>query len=421
MAVKKSSPTPERPKNVIQLTLPGVTFLCIAVVVAAQLVSFGLNRYPWFHPAAGRAVSAEKTIGKTSPWGELMVQELQLERPQEYIEFTAKPDRVVSWSLGSTPAEQVRELLAKCGLTPAQVASAVSAKSMHVAAGRTTLTPDDDLVLALSPAVRAQLYIQLAALPDNPQKYNPFICPPEKITDLIAECDLAPQLAATFRKLLYTVQGKQCFSDQEVMLRLIPTAEQRTRFMQCILRQTALLVRVKVSPDSDIEKLLGYWTAPANAARPLDTRPLLESLKRNADGGSASILYLLPNFARQHLNTFPLLTMSGSAKMNCHWSTFNFFNETPDDRFGDMDFLNKNLVANYYSVAKPSAYGDVILLLDDKNNLIHSAVQIADDIVFTKNGAAYDQPWTLMHLKDVLEIYTLTPGLHTSVWRNKQM
>ena len=418
MAAKK--PT-ESPKTVIQFTLPGLTFLCLFVVVTAQLVSFGLNRYPWFRPAAGQALSAETTSGKNSPWGELMVQDLQLERPQEYIEFTAKPDRVLTWSLGSTPPERVRDLLVNCGLTPAQVAAALSAKCLHVAAGRTTLTPDDDLVLALSPAVRAQLYIQLAALPDNPQKYNPFICPPEKITDLIAECDFSPQNAATFHQLLYTVQGKQCFSDQEVMLRRIPTAAQRTRFMQCILRQTALLVRVKVSPDSDIDKLLGYWTGPANAARLLDTRPLLESLKRNADGGSASLLYLLPNFARQHLNTFPLLTMSGSAKMNCHWSTFNFFNETPDDRFGDMDFLNKNLVANYYQVGTPSAYGDVILLLDAQNNLIHSAVQIADDIVFTKNGASYDQPWTLMHLKDVLDIYTLTPGLHTSVWRNKQL
>ena len=132
-----------------------------------------------------------------------------------------------------------------------------------------------------------------------------------------------------------------------------------------------------------------------------------------------SLLYVLPQFARQRINTFPLLTMSGATKMNCHWSTFNFFKETPDDRFADIDYLNKYLVENYFQIATPTAYGDVVLLLDGKNNLVHSAIHIADDIVFTKNGATYEQPWALMHLKDVMHIYALVPKLHISVWRNK--
>ena len=41
---------------------------------------------------------------------------------------------------------------------------------------------------------------------------------------------------------------------------------------------------------------------------------------------------------------------------------------------------------------------------------MHVAVYVADDIVFTKNGFHYTQPWILMHLKDMLETYAAAPS-----------
>ena len=42
---------------------------------------------------------------------------------------------------------------------------------------------------------------------------------------------------------------------------------------------------------------------------------------------------------------------------------------------------------HYYKVAKPVAYGDIIMLVNDQDIAgIHVAVYLADDIVFTKNG-----------------------------------
>ena len=54
-------------------------------------------------------------------------------------------------------------------------------------------------------------------------------------------------------------------------------------------------------------------------------------------------------------------------------------------------------------------YGDILLLMNDRNEIKHSAVYLADDLVFTKNGNNYRQPWMLMHIPDLLATYPATP------------
>jgi hypothetical protein len=180
----------------------------------------------------------------------------------------------------------------------------------------------------------------------------------------------------------------------------------------------ALISHLQIRPDSDVDKLLGYWVGPANGVHYKDLRPLIESIKRKPEGGGLSVLYLLPPFARERLNTFPVITPGAVHKSDCQWGTFNFFNDPPDDRFYDSTYLNKFLQDNFYQVASPTMYGDIILVLDANNNILHSGVQIADDVVFTKTGTAYEEPWTLMHLKDLLALYAATPKVHLSIWRN---
>jgi hypothetical protein len=50
--------------------------------------------------------------------------------------------------------------------------------------------------------------------------------------------------------------------------------------------------------------------------------------------------------------------------------------------------------------------------------VIHSAVYIADDIMFTKNGRAYAQPWLLMRLKDVVTAYSFGKAPRLVYYRN---
>jgi hypothetical protein len=188
--------------------------------------------------------------------------------------------------------------------------------------------------------------------------------------------------------------------------------------VKALSHQSAVLMGIRVWPDSDIDKIINYWSWPAGV-RIVDVRPFLESLRREPDGGAASILYFLPPFARARLYTYPLPSQPGDPAMDCHWTTMNFFNETPDNRFSDPKYTVDYLLSHYYKIGKPTIYGDLIFLLNKNGNAIHSAVYLADDIVFTKNGNNFAQPWMLMHLKDLLDEYSVDGPPDVIFYRNK--
>jgi hypothetical protein len=430
MSSEKTSGSQTANGSVIRFSLTGLAFFAATLITATVLSTYGLNRLLARHagnggrdaiPSSGTGNRNSPSLAPagTTPWGELMLSEIRLERPEEYLAFDCSTNRQAAWVFPGMNPGQVRAVMQSCGFTAAQIERALSPQLLKVTGTGTTIKPDDELVFSLSPEARAGVYRELAKHLENPSLQIPWTVTQERLATLVANCQMDSAAQAAFKKLLYTQNDQPCFADQEAMLRQFVLPEQRKAFIQSILRQKSVLVRLHLRPETDIDKLIGYWVAPASGVRYKDIRPLLESMKRLPEGGTISLLYFLPPFARQRLYTYPFVTGAGENRENCHWSTMNFFNDPPDDRFFDLGYLSKFLHDNYYQIASATAYGDVILLLDSQNNLVHSAVHIADDIVFTKNGNSYQQPWVLMHLKDLLEIYAATPGVHTSVWRNK--
>jgi hypothetical protein len=193
---------------------------------------------------------------------------------------------------------------------------------------------------------------------------------------------------------------------------------ERMEIVKVLSRQTAVLARLRIRPDTDIDKLLGYW---GRGIQVKDVHPLLDSVARLPDGGDVSLMYLLPKFARERLNTFPMPSKAGDPIMDCHWSTMNFFNDPPSNLFTNTSYTVSYITENCYQVAQPSLYGDIILILDEQDNAIHSAVYLAEDLVFTKNGNNMSQPWMLMHLGDLLARYTLDTPPRTLVLRSRNL
>ena len=62
-------------------------------------------------------------------------------------------------------------------------------------------------------------------------------------------------------------------------------------------------------------------------------------------------------------------------------------------------------------------YGDVLMLSLPDGSIVHSAVYLADDIVFTKNGDTSVHPWMLSRIPDMLAQYSfmVEPGEHLTV------
>ena len=107
---------------------------------------------------------------------------------------------------------------------------------------------------------------------------------------------------------------------------------------------------------------------------------------------------------------------------DCHWTSLNFWNDPPDDRYVDTDFVIQTVREQYEQVAPPYQLGDLVFLFKSPTAAIHSCAYIADDIVFTKNGASVASPWTLERLSDTIAYYgNISTSLEVKVFRRKDL
>jgi len=352
------------------------------------------------------------------PWGELIKKDLEVEQPDEYVAFEPVSNRVTQWFFpGQTPA-QVRSSLQAVGFNAKQIESALTPSAVNVTAEATVLTPDKELIRSLTAEVRKNLYTELAQSDRNRYMRYPYCFMTSHAEEFFAKSGIAPEIVNLVARLTYERSGSYYFSDVETVMNEIPTSEARLHFFKTLSRSSVVMARLRVRPDTDVEKLLGYWSGN-KLVRQKDLKPLLESLKRCDEGGTVSLMYLLPPFARERLYTSPLPSSPGDPNMDCHWSAMNFFSSQPDFRFSDLTYTAAYVKTNYYPVAQPTSYGDIVFLLDPEGNAIHSAVYIADDIVFTKNGNNYAQPWVLMRLPNLLALYSVTDTPRIACYRNK--
>ena len=417
MAAKKYAEPKDSNGTLIQFTLSGLVIFSVSLVAVSAWLTYALTTRGFTRgSAATPTATTADTPGVVGPWGELKTSNIQLERPKEYVAYEVMTNAPPAWVFGGMTPERARELMLHSGLTAAQAQAALAPEKISVTASNTTVYPDDTLLLALTPEVRGKFYHELAAFSQNRYIAYPFCFPQNSFETIVADGRLSPPVMKLVKSLLYQRGGQPCFSDFELVMRRIASQDERVSLMQALSRQSAVLVRLKISPATDIEKMVNYWGA-ASGVLTKDIRPLMDSLKRLPEGGTMSLLYFLPPFARERLYNFPLPPQPGEPRMDCHWTTMNFFNDAPDTRFSDEKYTVQYIKNNYHQVAKATAYGDRVFLLDEKNNAIHSAVYIADDIVFTKNGDNYMQPWMLMHLKDLLATYP--PGVRVMAFRNR--
>ena len=408
--------------NVFQFTLAGLVIFSLTLMGGAAFVTYKLGAVG--HPQAKLVDTfavdpqdATRSI-RSGPWGELLMNDISLERPAEYLTDEVSHPQPEVWTFSGLKPEAAKAVLAKHGLSAEQIGLAFAPGAVAENKTGTTLRPSMEFLLSLTPEARQKLFTGLAGTGVNLYIDYPYIFPGDSLDLIYANSRLHPDDVALLKQLMYVNGTAQQFSDYQALLCKIPTVERRVALACVLSRQSAVLARLVVKPSTDIDKIASYWGNVPNV-RLTDLRPLLESLKQLPDGGTISLLYVLPKFARDRLYTFPLPPQPGEPEMDCHWTTFNFGNETPDNRLNDPNYAVQFIQKNYYQIAAPSRYGDVVLLLNDKNEVKHSAVYLADDIVFTKNGNNYRQPWMLMRIPDMLATYPNTPPMRVAYMRHK--
>ena len=411
-----------------------ILFLAVAIVlpwlVIAPLLASGHAVYG--HSATGSPVAATSAsdappadpppqvwiAGKKGPWGQIDSMLFDLDVPPDCV--LPPPAPPVRWSFPGYTKEKVLATLRSVGIPEDEVKKLEGSAKWSSAAGVTSVEPGDPLILSLAPKVRAKLYAILVEFPQNAQHVDPIWFRADNVDWRLQESGLAPESVALLKRLLYP-QGENslCFADSELALRNLPNDAERSRFMQAVLRKRAVLARIRIDPDTDVEELAQYWGI---GGRRKDLLPFLNALHRVEKGCELNVVCLLPDFAREHLYRHPGAAANDKGVMqDCFWSAYNFFNDQPDNSFADTHStagLNKDC----YQIAAPTQLGDLMILTTRGGSPVHAAVFLADDIYFTKNGLSQIQPWILMHFADLLEEYNTThpnSGLDIHYFRRK--
>jgi hypothetical protein len=341
---------------------------------------------------------------------------VHLEVPDSLLPAGAEPMQSTRWVFEKMTPEQLQALFASCDLSAAQKEMLVDVKNWQVNAAGITLQVPPEIILSLARPVRDKIYAVLAQSQANPAHASPFRFSPDLFEGTMASSDLSRDQVEQVKKLAWSREGAVCFSDLDLLKGSLPPAKFKD-LVETLYSVPALLMRLRVSPDTDVEALLKYW---GKGGRSETIKPLIESLSKATNGTRVSVEYFLPPFARLRLNTFPNPEKDPHAiREDCFWSAMNFFNETPDNQYFDQQRTIRALKEDYILTKDQPVFGDRIMLLNANDQALHMCVYIADGFVFTKNGSDFKSPWVLMKLSDMLALYPSKVALRLVTYRPK--
>jgi hypothetical protein len=379
------------------------------------LAGLGLGqKWPGSRPSA--LVSSLSPATPTAPWGQLEYTEIELERPDESLVTDGSPVPPIQWIFKDCTETELRRLLSAGDVTPEQCRQLTNAANWKRMDNGWEVLPPYEIVQSLSPAARQRIYSVLRQNPKNQLQSRPFHIAADKFENWVETSGLPEEKRTLLRKVAYPDGDQVCIADFELIESQCSLGERKC-FAKNVSRNSALLMKLRVTPESDIEALIRYW---GRGGRMKAMKPFLESLHHVPEGAVVSVSYFFPEFARMRLYTYPDPQADPTAlRQDCFWTAMNFLNEEPDNRFLKADVIRKVLQTEYVQINTNWAFGDVIVLLEAGQDATHMCVYIADNVVFTKNGVDPLEPWLMMKIPDMLTRYETGKPIQLLGYRKK--
>jgi hypothetical protein len=361
-------------------------------------------------------LAADPTPGEAKeegPWGELESIPIVIGPSLEYIPSLMPDRRGNRWFFPKTSIKDLNKFIGTLRLSEQERTRLLAVAEPASDIQGVVVTPDPKIVAGLSPTARRAIYARLALYPGNFDQVNASHFPAE-----LADAWLSPlpePARSAIRRLMYPSGGFLLFADLPLVLTEIKNRDQQGRVIQVLAKQQTYLLKLRVRKGSDINRLAEYW---GRGGRRKDVRPLLESLATTDEGQTIDVIHLLPPFARRHLYTFPLPSIKTAATgYDCHYASFNFFNDLTEEKFISPSEVVSILGEKYHPIYANPELGDLVIYVTDNNEIIHSAVYVAADMLFTKYGNSPAQPWMLMTFDEVKDFYPVNGELKVRFFR----
>lgn len=342
---------------------------------------------------------------KPGPWGDIEYVPLFIECPEEYLSSTTDSNADRRWFFQNFSRDKVTEYFNSIPELTNEQRQQLAKTKIENGPGGLYLTPPASVVLTLTPEARKIIYRFLTQFPENNAQREAYVFPAANFDEYFKESEVSSTTVELVKKLCYSYGKVLLFADLPYVLDTLPAFEEQQELEKAVSRRSTLLLRLNVSPHSDVNALASYW---GRAGTSKDLKPLLHSVSKLPQGERINVALLLPPLPASRLYTYPF--PSFSQPENCHWTSFNFFRDPPDNRFSDLKYLREKLDTEFYPMFTDPRYGDLMFLTKPNGDIVHSAVFIADDVVFTKNGGHFSAPWIFMRMPELVDSYSTFVG-----------
>ena len=351
---------------------------------------------------------------RPGPWVDLEQFPMTIAAPEELLNVEEVEKTPVKWFFKGRTRIDLVKLFDDLQVPAAGREALFGSGSPIGSAQGVLLTPSREAVLALNSRALQGIYDQLGGLNENENSRWQIL---SQDLDSYGKSGISEKTTALLKNLS-SPHGKflLCYC-MPYVLSAIPTHEEKVALLKAMTLQHTMLLKLHVTPQSDVYALTEYW---GKAFWSNDVKALLESIRKFPNGNRLNILSLLPLLPKSLLYTYPMPQnpqLGPPVIKNCSWTAFNFFRDPPDPRFSDPNYVVERLKTDYRPLQTDPRFGDVMVLLSPDDELLHTAVYVADGIVYTKNGDNPVHPWMLSTLADLTDFFSveLPPGRNLKV------
>ena len=346
-------------------------------------------------------IAARFTTLQPGPWGDIEVTPIRIDPPEEFLSINVLERVDRRWHFPGASYDDIKALFFKADLTESQRAALMDVSKWEQADGVTIISPDDELVLSLSPDARKVIYNALMQYPGSILGRVRCAYPTSGFEEFFGKRGISPEILAMIKRLSFGHGSLQFFCDAPLVLGAARTHPEKVRILRALLQKPTLILKLHITPESDIQELTNYWFK-GNVGK--DVRPILSAISRVPGGARLGVIHMLPPGPTKDLYTYPLpSTDPADLHKDCHWTALNFFKDPPDPRFTNPDEVRQAYNNDYFPVLTDPRYGDIVVLKRPDGSAIHSAVFIADDVVYTKNSNLFRDPFIFMRIPDMLQ------------------
>lgn len=361
---------------------------------------------------------AEASTESSGPWGTLRVSYVYISAPDAILQLFQAPSAVTRWTFVGMAKDEIAKLLGQPDNPAALRADAADASRWTQDGDQIQFCPSAEAILALSPQARSRLYGVLAQWEVNEFHHDPYFVPEGDVGRWIGDTGLRAELIDAVARTAYQRGRSLCFSDLSLVVSLTRSHAELRALIKALSRNRTAILSLRVESSADAAQIRGYWDRDHANAK--DFMPLVESVSAAPAIPQLDIVHILPPNARKLCYTFPHPSQAlGGRYPDCHWTSLNFFNYRPEDRFFDTDGAGMFVREQCDLGEGPCQFGDILFFTDSAGRAIHSCVYLADDFVFTKNGANVLSPWLIMKLPEVVERYSVHGEPVVKVYRRR--